>query len=209
MSKAPTTPWSSSLEERPDYVHAIGMISIENGNLELSLADLFARTLSISKKMAHAIYFTPRAAALRVEILQAAARTRLAPRPKISPTHPLEVQKSDALRKVERLVKRSFGVMQRRHEVMHDAWGIARDEKDEPVIRGSGRDLIQSEARDAPLRELTDLIRDLRDVITDVDRLVAEFTNRPPAMADLRRSLTKSGSSARTDNAGKPASRKN
>ena len=37
--------WESELEQFPDHVRAIGMISIENGNLELALADLMATAL--------------------------------------------------------------------------------------------------------------------------------------------------------------------
>jgi hypothetical protein len=127
--------WESSLEQYPEHVHAIGMISIEHGNLELSLADLLAVTLNISRRLAHAIYFAPRAAALRLEILGAAAIARLAPHLKARPDSELEKQKREALRKVERLIKRSYAHIQKRHDVIHDAWGIDRRDPGEPVIR--------------------------------------------------------------------------
>jgi hypothetical protein len=199
--------WESSLEERPDFVHAIGMISIEHGNLELSLADLLARTIGLSKKVAHAIYFTPRAGVLRVEILQSAAQMKFAPGSKDA-DHPLEKQKAAALQKIERLTKRAIAVMQRRNQVMHDAWGISRNGKEEPVLRGSGRDILRDDSREVPIQELKDIIRDLRRVITDVDNLAEEFRTRPPFMSDMRESATKSGSSARMVSSVKPASHK-
>lgn len=58
--------WASSLEHYPDHVYAIGMISIENSNLELSLSELFSAVLFLPKKVGHAIFFTPRANTLRV-----------------------------------------------------------------------------------------------------------------------------------------------
>ena len=41
--------WVSSLNRKPQYVKAIGMISIENGNLEIALADLMAAILRIQR----------------------------------------------------------------------------------------------------------------------------------------------------------------
>jgi hypothetical protein len=31
--------WRSTLEGHPEYVHAVGMISIEHANMEMALAD--------------------------------------------------------------------------------------------------------------------------------------------------------------------------
>lgn len=200
--------WQSSLEAKPDYVRAIGMISVENGNLELALADLLAAALSISKRLAHAVYFTPRAAALRVEILQAASKERLAPRNHLGASHPLEVQKAEALRKIMRMTKQALRAMSRRHDVIHDAWGVTPDDDRRPVIRAKTREALSRSAVEVPLHELTSLIRDFRELITNVDELTGEFRRRPPAMADVRSSLTKSGSSARTERAGNPASLK-
>ena len=92
--------WQSSLEQYPEHVRAIGMISIENANLEMSLADLLGAVLTIPKRLAHAIYFTPRAASLRVEILEAAAKAMLVPRAKVDPDSELERQKREALSKI-------------------------------------------------------------------------------------------------------------
>jgi hypothetical protein len=194
------------------------MISIENANLELALADLMATALSISKRVAHAIYFTPRAAALRIDILEAAAKAKLTP--KLSPDsksghdHPFVKQKREALQKIIKLTKRSHGVTQRRHDVIHDAWGVAYTDEELETDREGSRPVISSklkvasftEAQVVPITSLTDLVRDLRILIDNIHSLGEEFRRHPPSMADLRKSSTKSGSSARAVKDGKPAS---
>jgi hypothetical protein len=47
--------WTSELEKHPEYLQAIGMISVENGNLEIALADLLGAILLLSRRVAHAI----------------------------------------------------------------------------------------------------------------------------------------------------------
>lgn len=78
--KAKTSPGMSTLERRhPEHVRAIGMISIENANLEHSLARLFATMLFISVPVGHAIYLTPKSAIARIEIFENAAKRALQP----------------------------------------------------------------------------------------------------------------------------------
>jgi hypothetical protein len=178
--------WASALEDHPEHVSAIGMVSIENANLELALADLLSAALSISRRMAHAIYFTPRAASLRVEILQAAVEAKLAPRSKVSPNHAVEIQKRDALKKVKRLLKSSFKVIQRRHAVIHDAWGVTRSDDPPAVIRQKIRSAVFVDAEDAPLSTLRDLIKDIRVLIDDAEQITYAFRKHPPTMADMR-----------------------
>ena len=59
----------STLERFPDHVKAIGMISIEIGNLEMVLGDLLAALLMIPSFLGQAVYMTPRAAIARVDVL--------------------------------------------------------------------------------------------------------------------------------------------
>jgi hypothetical protein len=76
---------TGSSDDKPDHVNAIGMISIENANLELVLAALMSAAPMMPRRVAHTIYFTPRAATVRIEILIAAARAELSPNPKTEP----------------------------------------------------------------------------------------------------------------------------
>ena len=66
---AEKVPHASVMEDYPDYVCVIGMITIELGNLESSLADLLAEILGVDGEVAHSIYFTPKAVIPRVEVL--------------------------------------------------------------------------------------------------------------------------------------------
>ena len=179
--------WESSLEAYPDHVRAIGMISIENANLELWLADLMGAALNISKRLAHAIYFAPRAAALRLDILEAAVKERLAPRKKADPAGTLERQKREALAKIERIVKRSRAHVQKRHDVIHDAWGVDHEAPGSPVLRNRIKDAGFAEADVAPIEQLEDLVRSFRLLISDVDVLVSEIRKHPPTLVDMRR----------------------
>jgi hypothetical protein len=71
MGKSPKLPpFQSSLEKHPEYVRAIGMISIETTSLDIMLGDLLAATLGIPESIGHAIYLTPRSATARIELFQ-------------------------------------------------------------------------------------------------------------------------------------------
>jgi hypothetical protein len=72
------------------------MVSIENSNLEIALADLLAAVLGVSRRVGHAIYFKRRAAALRIEIVKAAASEKLRPSVRANASSPLESQKRKA-----------------------------------------------------------------------------------------------------------------
>lgn len=202
-------PWQSTLEQYPEFVQAIGMISVENANLEIALADLLARALAIPRHIAHAIYFTPRASALRIEIMEGAVAARLRVRnPDRKPPHRLDVQMATAAEKVGRLAKRAYGVVQRRHDTIHDAWAVLPDEDGETVVRQKVGKTLSKEHKKESIQALNDLVRDFRVLIDEVHQLAAEFLAHPPFMADLRSSSTKGALSALTESDVKPASRK-
>jgi hypothetical protein len=56
----------SVLELLPEYVRAIGMISIENANMEFALAGLFASVIQVPLSTGRAIYLTPKSAMARL-----------------------------------------------------------------------------------------------------------------------------------------------
>jgi hypothetical protein len=182
------------------------MISIEHSNMELAFADLFGAALTLRRKTAHAIYFAPRAASLRIEILQVAAAESFAV--KGDPGHPLNQQKSDALRQLKKIAKRGLALGQRRHDVMHDAWGVSGKKQKGAVLRARINRTISHDATPVPIQALNEIIRDFRALIEDATDLAAKFRRSPPSMADLRKSSTKAGDSARIVSEGKPTSRK-
>jgi hypothetical protein len=113
----PKVPGKSSLENYPDYVRAIGMISIENANLEHALASLFSKMLFISLAVGHAIYLTPKYAIARIEIFENAARVALSPRGDAD--HKKKLQR--ALKEANRIANRARTAIGKRHGIIHDA----------------------------------------------------------------------------------------
>jgi len=69
---------SHPLEDHPEYVFAIGMISLEAVAIELRLALLLARALTIPLRTAQVLYLTAKAEATRIEIFRNAASAALA-----------------------------------------------------------------------------------------------------------------------------------
>jgi hypothetical protein len=178
-SKTPkdATGWRSSLEDYPDHVKAIGMISIENANLEFAMAGLFGRTCFIPLRIALAIYLTPKSAIARLEIFQNAAKVALRPRGDEDHRKKLRV----SLRKVNRIAERAKTVIGKRHGIIHDAWGVDRESKE--VLRAPpARPILDQKV---PLKELKELISEFRRLIDDVDALRDEFRDSP-SLVDMR-----------------------
>jgi hypothetical protein len=51
-------PYQTSLERYPEYLRAIGTVTVEMTNLEVMFGDLLGTVLSLSDDTAHAIYFS-------------------------------------------------------------------------------------------------------------------------------------------------------
>jgi hypothetical protein len=174
--------WASELEKHPDHLQAIGMISVENSNLEIGLADLMGAILLISRRVAHAIYFEPRAASLRIGIFKAATAECLKPSRRKTANPTLEAQKRDALARVKRLASAALNATQRRHDIIHDAWGSQGGD----VFRQKIGETLQFTAKTVEINTLKVLIRDFRDLIDEAHSLAADFRAKPPTMVDLR-----------------------
>jgi hypothetical protein len=71
----------SSLDAHPDQGHAIGMISIESGNLDIMFGHLLSEVLEQPEQIGHAIYLTPRSAMARIEIFRNVAKYDFSPIP--------------------------------------------------------------------------------------------------------------------------------
>ena len=168
--------WESSLVDYPEHLQAIGMVSVEISNLELMLATLFADVCDLREKIAHAIYFAPRATALRVEILRVAADVALRqahPNPDPSDAEKQLTERMDGhRRKVLAICRRSLSVIQKRHDVMHAVWLV--DRKTSEVFRGSIQAAADRNQAPVPLHELTDLVRAIRAVIDDAEHTIDE-----------------------------------
>ena len=177
--------WASTLENHPDYVHAIGMISIENANLELGLSHLFAEILMIPRHVGEAVYLTPRSAFARLDILRSAATARYRPRKGGKASSKIEMQKAAALASVLDIEKRARSVIGRRHEIIHNLWGVTEDE---PTIV-SRTELPRprpGEGKRVTLSELNNLIRDTRGLIGQILIISSDFVREPPLLVDMR-----------------------
>lgn len=178
-------PWQSILEKHPDHVRLIGMIAIETGNLELALANLFARMLLIPLRIGRAVYLTPQSAQARLHILKNAARAEF-DRPMRSKT--LMDQYASALKRVIEIHDRANKAINKRHRVVHDSWGFSDDDREVSRLMIDGNPDRESAA--APVNELKDQLMSLRKLIADATALARDFYNNPPMMIDLRLSGT-------------------
>jgi hypothetical protein len=166
-------PYASPLEKRPRFVRAIGMISIENASLESMLGELLGALLGIFPSLGHTLYFTPKAVLARLEMLENVMVKTLDHDPK-------------TLARVTAVVKRSRALMGKRNDIMHSLWAIS-EERGSPVARI----LFPSwKGGDVKLTELTDIIRDYRNLTGETAELIdvvqASYAAR---MRALRRTL--------------------
>jgi hypothetical protein len=157
------------------------MISIENANLETALADLMGAVLAIREDVARAIFFAPRAAILRIEILEAATKARLRPIEESSDKN--EPRKAEALKKMRNLLRKAKAIVGKRHGIIYDTWGIETETGQ--VMRAKVSDHLRG--KPAPISDLDGLITQYRLAIMDAQDLRREFRERPPMPVDMRR----------------------
>lgn len=151
----PLVPLSYSiLEHRPRYAHALGMITIEIGRLEMSLGEMLAALLHIDRDFGHVIYLTPQANMARLSIIENVARESF-------------LDSSPSLKRILGFVARAKAAMSKRHEYVHDVWGVSDDDPDKvtrrslPYKRGKPERIV-------PIEELTALIQKIRILVHEV-----------------------------------------
>lgn len=181
------------LTDHPDYVSAIGMVSLETIALEVSLATLFARMIGVPPRIGHAIYLTPKAEQTRLDMLRHTTQSRLAVSERKKNTR-LGQQQSRYRRKIMKIVASAQDTMNRRHRVIHDEWNYS--DKEQAVTRkridgNPGRARIKVD-----LNEVLQLIEDIRKTIDAAQSLSEVFRERPPFMANLSISAIIPGSAA-------------
>jgi hypothetical protein len=149
--------YRSPLERRPKFVKAIGMISIENSSLEVLLAELLAALLGIHGEYGILIYFTPRAAIPRLDMIANVIEPSL-------PKHP------DLTVQLHTIIKRAKAAIGKRHDVMHALWTVA----DNPSEGVEQIFLPSWNGGEVKLATLDKLIADYRALIEDVIPLIDE-----------------------------------
>jgi predicted RNA-binding protein YlxR (DUF448 family) len=113
--------WNTILRKHPKHVALIGMIAIETGNLEIALATLFARMLSVPMRTGRAVYLTPKAAHAQLDILRNAAKAAFDRKVK---SKELNDQYKEALAKVTGIISRAGKANDKRNRIVSRFLGI-------------------------------------------------------------------------------------
>jgi hypothetical protein len=147
----PLPPFQSSMERFPDHVKAIGMISIEVGNMDIFLGYLFAAILQIDGSVGKEIFITPNSATARLTLLETAIKEVL-------------VDESEGKRLLLSIHKRAWNIVEKRQKMMHDSWGVnVEGMAVRQPIRGRGKmtlvPLAQLETMNSDIRTLVEAIR--------------------------------------------------
>lgn len=147
MADLPMKPsdFETPLLDHPEHLKAIGIISVELGTMEFLLAALMGGLLGIDVKTADAVYSTPKSATARLEII----------------TNILEIKEDVPTffrEEVEKIILKARGILGRRNDVIHNAWG-AGPEGVQSIAFSKGSRQIKPIA----IEELNNLIRDIRE----------------------------------------------
>lgn len=170
----------SAIKDHVEYVRAIGMISIENANLDLALGNLLARVIFVPKDVGVTIYTTPKSSMARLEILGNAAVTALKP----IKSEVADARRSAALKKILSIVKRAKTVATKRHEAIHHAWELSPDSSE--VVRRALPVKVGDAPQPVPLAKLIDLVRDTQQLIQEAVDLSKAFKREPPRLIPMR-----------------------
>lgn len=151
----------SVMEQHPEFVHLIGMITIELANVESSLADLLAAVLEVAADVGHAIYFTPKAVIPRVEVLMNVQKA-LHPDDHLDPD-----EMRDIRRKLKNVCERAVAVMGKRNSLLHAMWGT----DGQKGVRYSSLPLQKYGFRSTEIVDLETIVSDMRRLIGDIKYL--------------------------------------
>jgi hypothetical protein len=163
MAKEDTEDWKSTLDAHPEHLQAIGLISVEISNLEMRLADVFAEVSSAKPTVAQAIYFAPRAAMLRVDMLIAATKAAMALKE--------EEFRQDDLLQTMILGARAKRLIERRNDIMHGSWSVVLETKEVYLERAQGSQRREG-GKPVRIQDLRRLVRDIRILIDQVRYLL-------------------------------------
>jgi hypothetical protein len=156
----PLKPYQSTLAARPEYATAIGMVSIEIANLEILLGELLAALLHIDPHFGRIVYLTPQSNMARIQIVENVLGDTL-------------MEGSEGRLHVEGLLARAKSVVGKRHELMHNAWGVSSEDR-EKVARRSLPFKASHPAKQVPIVELNDLVGKIRVLCTEIVETTGE-----------------------------------
>jgi hypothetical protein len=155
----------STMELHPEHLQAIGMISIEVGNLEMALGRLLGAMLHISPRVGELIYLTPQAAMARLSLLVNLSQDQLA-------------DDSIGRKMVDKLIERARTILIRRNDLIHNIWGTFGEEHSQvarqavPTKDGA----VPTPVAISDLAGLIDRIRNLgHDVRIQTSKILSEW----------------------------------
>ena len=154
-------PYQSSLERHPDIVQAIGMVTIEVGNLDVMLGDVLAVLLNKPRRMGQVIYHATRGEMGRIAIIKdvvAYMFEDVVPQSAHAGLMPLKG-------KLKGWLKRAEAVVGKRHEMIHSNWGL--DSLTLAVTR-SKQPVAEAEQKAVKIEDLHKIITDIRILITEI-----------------------------------------
>jgi hypothetical protein len=173
-SSDPNAPYVSLLETHaPQYLSAIGTLSVEIVHMEVALASLLGAMTRLPPNVAQTIYFAPQSTGLRIAIVKASAKECL----RAYPHH---------LGPAKRCCEDASRLSNKRNEIIHQAWGLNADGD----ISSSALPISEASTKHIPLSQIEDVVhrlrllmarlRDLIDVIA-TDQTYSPWPERLPA----------------------------
>lgn len=154
--------YKSPLERHPKYVRAIGMISIENGSLEILLGELLGSLLGIHYDFSQLLFYTPNSSSVRLSLIESIIE------PSIGRDKKLTAE-------VQSILKRARRAIGKRNTIIHAVWTDAdfiEDGEKYPLPVMSSDESIPGLDNDAPLKGLETLVGDYRLLIEETILIV-------------------------------------
>lgn len=168
-------PAVSTYQKYPEHLKAIGLITMNMGQIDIRLAEVTAALLRVSNNLGFATYFSARSATGRIEMVTNIAATSLSQYPDLA---------SDA----KGVLKRVLTLFGKRHQLIHSVW------------LHKGDDLVSfnpitGEAKPVELSRIQRIADDSAVLLLDLITLTFEIIKA----ANGRPLITRKSSSTRSD----------
>lgn len=162
--------YKSPLENHPDIVKAIGMVTIESSVLDLMIGRMLGGILGIEEAFSTAIYLTPKSAFARIEMIKNAIN---------------EYEENDEIQTIRRVLKRVKAITNKRHAIIHSLYGPGSLSEhaiqiDMPMTTES----IRSE-RTITVNAMNVVIQDMRNLISEIVQITGRLYYDRRASAPL------------------------
>jgi hypothetical protein len=155
----------SALIQKPEHVHAIGMLTVEITHMERALAEMFTTIVGISFVLGETIYFTVNSGIARMDIVKNVAPLVLGQLPK-------------DLQTVNKLIERAKAAMGKRHAVIHSFWMLS--ENGEDIRRQKFGDYIKGPIATVSLEDLNSQVEQVQRLTNDICEFCGVFKHDHP-----------------------------